>query len=94
MCTVSTITMRFYNNAKELLYEVELMRCKIIEIATSSNIRLQTPRQTIAAVIVEITRWHRETYLYLGYLAYRSIINNKSGNDDIKLRNTAPLFVR
>lgn len=62
---------RFYDGAEEMLKEVELMRRKVVEIATARNVRLQSPGQ-ISLVVVHFSRRRGKSYLCRQDIAHHS----------------------
>ena len=66
------------------------MRCKVIEITTTSNVWLQAPWKVFLAVIVEIAWWHRETYLHIGHITNNAIVYNLLNT--LKIRKIATII--
>lgn len=57
-----------YYGTKEFLQQIYLMWCKVIEIASSSDVTLYSPWE-VGAVVVKVTWWNGETYLYIDNFA-------------------------
>ena len=54
------------DDSEDLLQQVELMWCKVVEIAAPRNVWLQTPGQIGSILIVKVAWRHREAYLHIG----------------------------
>ena len=67
--------MSLYDNSEYVLQEVQLVRGEIVEIPAASNVGLQTPRQLLTAVVVEVAWRHRESHLYVEHIAYASLLH-------------------
>ena len=76
MRTVGRITMGTGDNSKEILQQVYLMRSQVVEISSTGNIRLQSPRHLLATLGVQITWRHRKTNLYIDDITYSTTFDN------------------
>lgn len=54
MRAVGAVAVRFCYDSEELLKQIELVRGKVIEVASACNIGLKPPRKIAAALIVEV----------------------------------------
>ena len=76
MRTVGRITMGTGDDSKEILQQVYLMRSQVVEISSTGNIRLQSPRHLLATLGVQITWRHRKTNLYIDDITYSTTFDN------------------
>ena len=53
------------DDAKDILEQIKLMGCKVVEIATSSDIWLETPRTIFRLIVIELSWRTRESYLHI-----------------------------
>ena len=64
------------DDSKYILQEIELMRSQVVEVASSGNVRLKSPRQVVGILIVKVSWRNRETYLDMYDCAYSSRIDD------------------
>lgn len=76
MGTVRRIAMCSGDDSEDVLQEVDLVRSQVVEVATTGDVGLQSPRHLLAALIVEVARWDRESNLYIDDVADTSTLDN------------------
>ena len=74
MRAVGTVAVRFCYDSEELLKQIELVRGKVIEVASACNIGLKPPRKIAAALIVEVAERYGKSYLNIDYLSQNARI--------------------
>ena len=63
------------NDAEILLQQVELMRSEVIEIASTRNLRMQSPRQVIGFGKIDVSWRTREPHLHIDDFPYHAIVD-------------------
>ena len=75
--SVGTYPIGLEYDAEDMLQQVELMWCEVVEEPTSCYIWLESPRE-VSRLIVEVGCWHGEAHLYIDDFAQHAALDRKS----------------
>ena len=76
MSTIGTDAPGLKNDTEDMLQEVDLMGSKVIKIASTTNLRLQSPGKRLRMSIVEVAWRYGKAHLHIHRLSYHTLVDD------------------